>query len=141
LAVRLPAWLAQAYANDAHRALFTGKDPRRVDVNRMVHGVQKNGAPCARECFCKNECSFDEAHAKHASALKSKSEKQHTNGAMLAMIERSLRSGSKKYLTPEVAEQLEALAEDYSSGDPVAGGAWRLLQNYEFPTSWSTWRT
>jgi Helix-turn-helix domain len=132
-AARLPARLAQAYANGARHALFTGKDPRRLDVNGMVHGVQKNGAPCAPECIIKDECSSDEAHAKHASALKSKSEKQHTDGAMLAMVERSLRSGSTKYLTAEVAGQLGALAEDYGTGDPVAGRAWRLLNEYEFP--------
>jgi hypothetical protein len=79
--------------------------------------------------------SGEPARASHAVGLQSESkpEKPYNAGATLAVFERSLRRGSKEYLTREVADELAVLAEDYGTGDPVAGRAWRLLSDFEFP--------
>jgi DNA-binding MarR family transcriptional regulator len=89
----------------------------------------------ARDSTKVEKYSGKPARASHAVGLQSesKTEKPYNAGATLAIYERSLARGSNEYLTREVADQLAVLAEDYGTGDPVAGRAWRLLNEYEFP--------
>jgi hypothetical protein len=103
----------------------------------MAHGVQKNGARRAPECIINYECSVDTAHvaSRHARPLKAKFAKQNPNvGATLAILERQLRAGNCEYLTQAWRDWLESVHIDGSYGDANTGRAFRLLQDYEFPT-------
>lgn len=126
------------------RGLILGCYPYACVLHREINGVRSliDGKVYSAEAVRDSAEAVERDSAKaahvasrHASLAKPKIQKGSAHvGATLAHLERRLRAGNTEYLTSEWADWLSTVHADGDYGDPNAGRAYRLVQDYEFPT-------
>ena len=126
------------------RGLILGCYPYACVLHREINGVRSliDGKVYSAEAVRDSAEAVERDSAKaahvasrHASLAKPKIQKGSAHvGATLAHLERQLRVGNTEYLTSEWADWLSTVHADGDYGDPNAGRAYRLVQDYEFPT-------